>query len=105
MASIRSLSELETTPHADVFPGREPKTVRLELEAGEAIPGHTHPDREIVLYVVDGLLELRLGDDSHELTTEDIARFDGDQEISPQAIEDSIVLIVLAKQAEFDGKE
>ena len=105
MASIRSLSELETTPHADVFPGREPKTVRLELEAGEAIPGHTHPDREIVLYVVDGLLELRLGDDSHELTTEGIARFDGDQEISPQAIEDSIVLIVLAKQAEFDGKE
>jgi quercetin dioxygenase-like cupin family protein len=105
MASIRSLSELETTPHTDVFPGREPKAVRLKLEAGEAIPGHTHPDREIVLYVVDGLLELRLGDDSHELTTEDIARFDGDQEISPQAIEDSIVLIVLAKQAEFDGKE
>lgn len=104
MASIQSLSELEATPHADVFPGCEPKTVRLELEAGEKIPGHTHPDREIVLYVVDGHLELRLGDDSHELAAEDIARFDGDREISPQAIEDSTVLIVLARQAELDEK-
>jgi quercetin dioxygenase-like cupin family protein len=105
MATIRSLSELKTTPHADAFPGREPKTVRLDLEAGEAIPGHTHPDREIVLYLVDGHLELRLGDDSHELNTDDIDRFDGEQEISPQAIEDSTVLIVLAERAEFDGKE
>ena len=100
MVSIQSLSGLDTTPHADVFPGREPKTIRLELEAGDEIPGHTHPDREIVLYVLDGHLELRLGDDGHELTTDDIARFDGDQEISPQAIEDSTVLIVLAKRAE-----
>lgn len=104
MASVRSLSELEAIPHADVFPEREPKTVRLELEAGEEIPGHTHPEREIVLYLVDGHLELRLGDDSHVLNTDDIARFDGEQEISPRAIEDSTVLIVLAKRAESDGR-
>lgn len=104
MATIRSLSELDTTPHADVFPGCEPKTVRLELEPGEAIPGHTHPGREIVLYVVDGHIELRLGEDSYELNADDIARFDGKQEISPQAIEASTVLIVLAKQAESDER-
>jgi quercetin dioxygenase-like cupin family protein len=102
MAEIRSLPELEATPHENVFPDREPKTVRLELEAGEEVPRHTHPDREIVLYVVDGRLELRLGEENHELGTGGIARFDGDQEISPRAIEDSTALIVLVKRTD-DG--
>lgn len=29
MPTIRSLSELEQTPHANVFPTAEPKTIRL----------------------------------------------------------------------------
>jgi quercetin dioxygenase-like cupin family protein len=99
MIPIRSLSELETAPHANVFPEHEPKTIRLELEAGEEVPSHTHPDREIVLYVVAGRLELCLGDDSYELNADEIARFDGDREISPRAIKDSTALIVLAKRA------
>jgi quercetin dioxygenase-like cupin family protein len=99
MMPIRSLSELEGSPHANVFPAHEPKTVRLELEAGDEVPAHSHPDREIVLYVVAGRLELCLGDDNHELNVDEIVRFDGDQEISPRAIEDSTALIVLAKRA------
>jgi quercetin dioxygenase-like cupin family protein len=100
MTSIQSLPALEATPHANVFPDYEPKTIRLELEAGEGVPAHTHPDREVVLYVVAGRVELSLGDDSHELSVGEIARFDGDQEIAPKAIEDSTALIVLAKRAD-----
>jgi quercetin dioxygenase-like cupin family protein len=100
MASVRPLAELESTPHASVFPNREPKTIRLELEAGEEIPRHTHPGRGIVLYVLEGRLELRLDAESYELTADDVARFDGDQDISPRAIEDSTALIVLAKRAD-----
>ena len=96
MPSTQSLSELRATPHAVVFPEHEPKTIRLELEAGETVPPHDHPNREIVLYVVSGRIELRLGESVQELRTDDVARFDGDQTISPRAIEDTTALIVLA---------
>lgn len=98
MTTITSLSELESAPHANVFPETEPKTIRLQLSAGEDVAPHTHPDREIVFYVIDGTIELTVGDGSHELTAGDVARFDGDQEISPRAIDDSTALVVLAER-------
>lgn len=100
MTAIRTLSELGATPHAKVFPDAEPKTVRLALAEGEAIPAHDHPDREIVLYVIEGAIELRLDDEVHELAADDVVRFDGDRQISPRAVADSVALIVLAPGAE-----
>jgi quercetin dioxygenase-like cupin family protein len=100
MTTIRTLGELAGQPHANVFPGTEPKTVRLTLSAGEAVPAHAHPDREIVLYLVEGAIELQLGDESHDLTAGDVVRFDGDQEIAPRAVRDSTALIVLAARSD-----
>jgi quercetin dioxygenase-like cupin family protein len=102
VTTVRSLSELEATPHANVFPEEEPKTIRLALEADEEIAEHAHPGREIILHVLSGRLDLRLGDESHEVAAGDIARFDGEQEISPRAIEESTALIVLAARARDD---
>lgn len=96
MTTIHTLSDLDGTPHANVFPDAEPKTIRLTLDAGEEVAPHSHPDREIVFYLVEGAIELQLGDDLHELAAGDVARFDGDQEVSPRAVEDTTALIVLA---------
>lgn len=100
MTAVRTLGELDGKPHANVFPDVEPKTVRLVLPEGEEVAPHTHPGREIVLYLVDGAIELRLGDETHELAAGDVARFDGDREISPRAVEDSTALVVLATRSD-----
>jgi quercetin dioxygenase-like cupin family protein len=100
MTAIKTLDDLDGQPHANVFPDDEPKTIRLTLDAGESIPEHDHPEREIIFYVVDGTIELTLGEDTHELRTDDIARFDGDQDISPTAKTESTALIVLAPRSE-----
>ena len=75
----RSLDEIEGHPHANLFPGSEPKTIRLSLTAGEGVPAHAHPDREIVFTLVRGRIDLHLGESCHEPTAGDVAWFDGDQ--------------------------
>jgi len=102
MTTIRSLTDLDGSPHASVFPEAEPKTIRLTLDAGERVDPHRHPGREIVIYLLQGRITLQLGGDEFELTDGDIARFDGDQEISPVASEDSIAMIVLARASETE---
>ncbi|WP_353633208.1 cupin domain-containing protein (plasmid) [Halobacterium sp. NMX12-1] len=97
---IRDIDELEGEPHANPFPDAEPKTVRLSLGEGESVPAHSHPDRDIVFYLVEGEIELALGDDTHRLTAGDVARFDGDQDIAPKALAASTALIVLASRPE-----
>lgn len=99
MTTVHTLSELDGDPHAHVFPDAEPKTIRLTLTADEEIARHSHPDREIVLYLVSGAIELRVGDETNTLSAGDIARFDGDTQISPRALEDSVALLVLAPRA------
>lgn len=96
MPTKHHLPDLDVEPHAEVFPGEEPKTVRLSLEAGDRVPKHSHPNREIVCYVISGTVELTLGDSTHALDAGDIARFDGAQDISPRAVTDATVLLVLA---------
>jgi len=99
MTTIRTLDKLDGHPHANIFPGAEPKTIRLTLDAGGEVASHTHPDREIVFYLIEGTIEVELGDETHELSAGDVARFDGDQEIAPRAVEDSTALIVLAPRS------
>ncbi|MFC6766202.1 cupin domain-containing protein [Natrinema soli] len=99
MAEVVSIGDLEGTPHANVFPNAEPKTIRLTLDAGEAVAAHDHPDREIVLYLIEGAIELALDDEEYDLSAGDIVRFDGRREVSPRAIESSVALIVLAERS------
>jgi quercetin dioxygenase-like cupin family protein len=96
MTTIRSLTDLDGSPHANVFPEAEPKTIRLTLDAGEQVDPHQHPGRDIVFYVLDGAVDLHLGTETFEMKEGGIARFEGEHEISPVAIEDSVALIVLA---------
>ncbi|AAV46314.1 unknown [Haloarcula marismortui ATCC 43049] len=78
----------------------EPKTIQLTLDAGESIPPHTHPDRDIVFLLRSGAVDLTLGDETLSLSPGDIVRFDGDQDISPAATADSEALLVLAASSE-----
>lgn len=98
--SVVSLSDLEGEPHAAVFPGEEPKTVRLTLDAGESVPEHQHPGRTVVCHVLSGEVEMSLGDDEVTLESGDVARFDGGQDVSPTALEPSVALLVLAERTE-----
>ena len=100
MTTVKTLSQLEGEPHANVFPDAEPKTIRLTLSAGEAVAPHTHPGRDIVCYLLEGRIELQVGGGTDELAAGDVARFEGEAEISPHAIEDSTALLVLAPRAE-----
>lgn len=99
MITIQTLSELDGEPHANVFPEDEPKTIRLTLAADEEIPRHSHPDREIVCYLVSGTIELQVDEETDTLTAGDVARFDGDHQISPRALEASTALLVLAPRS------
>ena len=100
MTTIHTLNELDGQPHANVFPDAEPKTIRLTLDAGGEVAPHSHPDREIVFYLIEGTIELELDGETHELSAGDVARFDGDQEIAPHAVENSTALIVLASRSD-----
>lgn len=100
MTEITNLHDLDAQPHANVFPDREPKTIRLALDEGQTIPPHSHPEREIVFYLLEGDVELQLEDDTYELTPNDIVRFDGDQDISPSAVSESVALLVLAPRSD-----
>jgi len=59
------LADLDGEPHAAAFPGREPKTVRLSLDAGQSVPEHTHPDRTVLFHALTGAFEVRLDGEMH----------------------------------------
>ncbi|QLK26142.1 cupin domain-containing protein [Natrinema zhouii] len=96
MPAITSVDELEATPHAEVFEERTPRTVRLRLEADDRVPAHRHPESNVILHLLEGEIELTLDDEVYPLESGDIAQFDGDQDISPHAIDDSTALLVFA---------
>ncbi|WP_458208518.1 cupin domain-containing protein [Haladaptatus sp. NG-SE-30] len=96
MPEITNLDDLESTPHAEVFDQQAPRTVRLQLEAGQRIPPHQHPGEDIVLHLLSGHIGLELGDEQCDLHPGDIARFSGNQDISPAAVEESVAVLVFA---------
>jgi quercetin dioxygenase-like cupin family protein len=91
------LADMEGDGRGVLFEG-EPRTVRLALAAGESVPPHGHPGREIVCHLLDGELTMTLGESDHELVAGDVLRFDGDQDISPTAETDAVALLVLAER-------
>lgn len=100
MVEKSNLTALKQTPHADVFEQREPRTIRLQLEAGQHLPSHSHPDTNIVLHLLSGQLELTLDENTYELAPGELIRFSGNQEISPHAVEPSTAVIVFAPQVD-----
>lgn len=96
---VTDVDALEDATHAEVFDVREPRTVRLSLDAGETVPAHQHPESMVVLYVLAGDLALALGDDGYELDEGDAVRFDGAQDVSPEAVTDAEALLVFAPKA------
>lgn len=98
MPELTSLDELTATPHAAVFETERPRTVRLRLPAGERLPEHSHPETDVVFHLVEGRLELTLDGEASELESGDLARFGGDCDISPRAIEASTAVIVFAPE-------
>jgi quercetin dioxygenase-like cupin family protein len=99
MAEQVHLPDLADEGRATLFEG-EPHTVRLALAAGEEIPAHRHPHRDIVCHVLAGELAMRLDESTHELRAGDVLRFDGDRDISPRADTDCEALLVLAQRSE-----
>lgn len=99
MPAHASLDELTAKPHARPFEAGEPSVIKLTLDAGERVDPHTHPEREIVLFLRSGSIELDLDEETYDVEAGDVLRFDGQQEISPYAVEDSEALIVLAQHS------
>lgn len=93
-----SLPELDGAGRAALFEG-EPRTVRLALEAGESIPAHRHPGRDVVCHLLSGRMELTLAGETVSLEAGDVVRFDGAQDISPRAETDCEAVLVLAASA------
>ncbi|MFU8866295.1 cupin domain-containing protein [Natronococcus sp.] len=100
MPELTSLSDLTETPHAEVFDDGEPRAVRLQLETDERIPEHRHPESHVVFHLLSGSLELSVDGQTHELEAGDLVRFDGDQEVSPHALEESTAIVVFARKPE-----
>lgn len=96
---VVNLDAVEATPHAALFEN-EPKTIRLSLAAGEEIAPHQHPDRKIVFHLLEGEVVVTIGGTEHALAPGEVARFDGDQDVSPRALEDSTALLVLAQRTD-----
>ncbi|WP_049900292.1 cupin domain-containing protein [Natrinema sp. J7-1] len=100
MPDVTSIDRLEDAPHAEVFADHSPRTVRLRLSADERVPKPRHPESNVVLYVRSGAIELTLGDEVYDLESGDAVQFDGDQDVSPYAVDDSAALVVFAPKTE-----
>ncbi|KTG21056.1 cupin domain-containing protein [Haloferax profundi] len=100
MSELIALDSLPETTHAEVFDDNRPRTVRLKLDAGQSVPAHTHPGTNIVLHLVSGHLELTLDDETFDVRPNQLARFSGEREISPHAVEPSTAVLVFAPAGE-----
>ncbi|ELZ00286.1 MULTISPECIES: cupin domain-containing protein [Halobacteriales] len=100
MAPVKSIEDCEGVPHAAVFPTEEPKTIRLSLDEGESVGAHSHPERQVILYLISGEIDLQLDGESHIVQSGDVVQFDGTREVAPAAQTDSTALIVLAKKSD-----
>jgi len=99
-AEIARIADLDGEPHADAFPGLEPKAIRLSLEAGERVPEHEHPDHTVLFHVLAGAVDVVLDGESHLVEGGEILRFEGEAAVEPTAREESVALVVLAPRPE-----
>lgn len=97
--NTRDLTAMDASPLERLFEGTEPQTNLLDLAAGEQVPEHRHPDRTILMYVIEGAITLRVGEETASLQAGELVRFAGDQAIAPTADRASRALVVLAPRA------
>ena len=90
-----SLDDLDARPHAAVFESG-PKTVRLELEAGDGVAAHSHPGKDVLFHVLDGEMDVEHDGESTTVAAGDVLRFDGERDVAPTAVTDATALVVLA---------
>jgi quercetin dioxygenase-like cupin family protein len=97
---VSSLPDAASTAEAkqSILHESGPRTVLLSLDAGDTVPEHRHPGETILFQIVAGTIALTVGEEERELTAGDLARFDGDQSISPRAETDATALVVLAEK-------
>ena len=93
--TVTTLAALDGHPHATVLES-EPRTVRLELDADEGVPAHSHPGRSVLLHVLTGHLSVALDDEDYDVRAGQVLHCDGDRQIAPTAIEPTTALVVLA---------
>lgn len=99
MVEITSLDDPTGTPHATVF-AEGPRTIRLELAAGESVPEHRHPEATPLIYVVEGELAVRVDGESYVVGAGEAMRFDGRKPVAPTARAPTRALVVLAPRGE-----
>lgn len=95
MVERTSLDALAEPTKQPVFTDN-PRTVRVALDPDEEIAEHDHPGEDIVFFVVDGAMELRLDDEAYDLTGGDLLQFDGERTVAGTAREATTVLVILA---------
>lgn len=83
---------------AEVFDGT-PRIVRRRLDAGEGIPGHSHPGETVVVHALSGRLSLDLDGEAHDLAASELIRFDGARTVAIEAVEDAAFLVILVADA------
>lgn len=93
---VSDLSDVSGDERTPVFD--DPKTIQLGLSAGESIPPHQHPGETILFHVIEGEIALTLGDEVHDLSAGMVARFSGDQDISPEATTGARAILVFVPQ-------
>jgi len=99
MPAITSVDELEATPHAEVFDERNPRTVRLRLEADDSVPAHRHPESNVVLHLLEGRSNSRSATRSIPSNRETSPSSTAIR-TSPHAIDESTALLVFAPKTD-----
>lgn len=97
MVERTSLDALSDSTKHPIFT-ENPRTVRVALDPGAEIDEHSHPETDIVFFVVDGEMELRLDDETYELTGGDVLQFEGERTIAGTAESTTTALVVLAER-------
>lgn len=82
-----------------IFKSDHGMVVRKVLKAGEKIPSHNHKGEEIFFAVMTGKIKVFLNEtETHDLKAGDVLKFNGENFISADALEDTSVLISLIKE-------
>ncbi|MFB6189772.1 MAG: cupin domain-containing protein [Halapricum sp.] len=93
-AALDALTDRKKQPLFDA----DPRTVRVSLDAGGEIAEHSHPEADILFFVVEGSLELGLDEETYDLAGGEMVRFDGSRTISGTASEPTTAVVVLAEK-------
>ena len=99
MPERTALDDLTDAPHAEIFDEPRPRAVRLELDADERVPPHTHPGTDVVFHLLSGRVALHLDDERYEVDSGELVRFSGEREVSPHARDPSTAVVVFAPAA------